>query len=176
MRNYDGLATVYDAQYAKEQNAKMKEALNSVNLREDSFVLDVGCGTGLLFEHVEGSVKLLVGLDISLEILKEAKKHMKRLPKIALVRADADFTPFLNRVFDGVFAITLLQNMPNPLLTLHEMRRMSKQRSTIVVTGLKKKFSQNGFIALIGEAGLKASVIKTNDKLKGYIAIIENEA
>ena len=175
MRNYDGLAKVYDAQYAEEQNAMMKESLNNVNLREDSFLLDVGCGTGLLFEHVGESIKLLVGLDVSLEILKEAKKHVKYLPKMALVRADADFTPFLKRVFDVVFAITLLQNMPHPLLTLHEMMRVSKQNSTIVVTGLKKKFSKNAFIALIREAGVKASVIKTNDKMKGYVATIENE-
>ena len=62
MGSYGGLATGYDALYKEEQNAKMKVILGKLKFRENSFVLDVGCGTGLLFEHVKESVRLLVGL------------------------------------------------------------------------------------------------------------------
>ncbi|MEM2936236.1 MAG: methyltransferase domain-containing protein [Candidatus Bathyarchaeia archaeon] len=171
IRKYDHSAKVYDAQYAEEQNAKIKVALSHLNLEEDSLVLDVGCGTGLLFEHLSDAVNLLVGLDLSSGILKEAKKRAKRFPKTALIRADADLAPFPNEIFDNVFAITLLQNMPNPLLTLQEMVRMSKASAIIVVTGLKKAYSQNVFIRLLEKAGLEAQIVEIDENLKGYVAL-----
>ncbi len=170
MRNYDSLAALYDAQYAEEQNAKIKAALNHVDLEEDSLVLDVGCGTGLLFEHVGGSIELLVGLDISLKILEKAKKRVKRFPNMTLIRADADFLPFSNDVFDEIFAITLLQNTPNPILTLNEMKRVGKRPLIIVVTGLKKDFTQKAFEGLLAKAELKASIV-AEEQLKGYVAV-----
>lgn len=173
MRNYNRSARVYDAQYAKEQGAKIEAALKHVVLKESSLVLDVGCGTGLLFEHVGESVELLVGLDISLRILQEAKKRVKRFREATLIRADADFMPFLNQVFDRIFAITLLQNTPDPLQTLHEMKRVSKHPSIMVATGLKKEFPQKAFIRLLEGAGLKPTVIRADARLRGSIAIIE---
>ncbi len=171
MRNYDYSAKVYDAQYREEQNAKIKVALSHLNLREDSLVLDVGCGTGLLLEHLGNSVGLLAGLDLSSGILKEAKKRAKRFPKTALIRADADFTPFPNGIFDMVFAITLLQNMPNPPLTLKEMARVGKASSIIVVTGLRKAYSQNAFRGLLEKAGLEVRIVETDKQLRGYVAL-----
>jgi len=171
MHNYDSSAKVYDAQYAEEQNAKIKAALSHSNLGEDSLVLDVGCGTGLLFEHLGNSVGLLVGLDLSSGILKEAKKRAKRFPRTALIRADADYTPFPNEIFDGVFAITLLQNMPNPPLTLQEIVRVSKASSVIVVTGLRKAYSQDAFKRLLEKAGLETHIMETNRQLRGYVAL-----
>jgi len=171
MYHYNSLAPVYDAQYGGEQDAKMKAALSSINLKEDSLVLDAGCGTGLLFEHVGRSVKLLVGLDVSSRILREAKKRVKQLPMIAVVRADADFTPFRNDVFDATFAMTLLQNVPDPLVTLREMKRVSKNRAFFVVSGLKKRFSREAFVELLQRARLEVSVIESSGELKGHVAV-----
>ena len=175
MRSYDRLAAVYDAQYAEEQNAKIKAALNHVNLKGDSLVLDAGCGTGLLFEHIGGSIKLLVGLDISSRILEKAKNRAKRFSNVALIRADADFLPFSDDVFDGIFAITLLQNTPNPVLTLQEMKRVGKHPSIIVVTGLKKEFSQKAFEGLLAKAGLKAFIVESEEQLKGHVALCQGQ-
>jgi len=148
----------------------MEAALNSVSLNKHSFVLDAGCGTGLLFKHTK-LAKLIVDLDVSLKILKKAKKRVKQLSKVAVIRADADFLPFQNNVFDVTFAITLLQNMPDPSVTLAEMKRVSKDQATIVVTGLKKKFSHEILVKLLYKAGLHISVMKTNSQINGAIAI-----
>jgi len=171
MRNYNRLAAAYDVLYAEEQNKKMKTALSHVHIKEGSFMLDLGCGTGLLFEHVKSRAKLLVGLDTSTRILRESKKRARQFPNTAIIRADADFTPFPDETFDIVYAITLLQNMPNPLSTLYETKRVSKRRSIIVVTGLKKGFSQDAFTRLLKRAELKISNMKTNDQLKEYIVV-----
>ena len=171
IRNYDHSASVYDNQYAEEQNAKIEAALNGISLSKYSYVLDAGCGTGLLFKHIEKSAKLIVDLDVSLKILKKAKKRVNQLSKVVVLRADADFLPFQNNVFDVAFAITLLQNMPDPLVTLAEIKRVSKENATIVITGLKKKFSQEVFVKLLCKAGLHVSVMKMNSQINGAIAI-----
>jgi len=171
IRHYDQLSKVYDAQYSEEQEAKIKAALNGLELRNKNVVLDAGCGTGLLFHHIAKKVKLVAGLDFSSHVLREAKKRTKQLHNIALLKADADQTPFQNQTFDTVFAITLLQNTPNAAHTLEEIKRLSKNQAAIVATGLKKRFTQESFTNLLQQAKLNIKVLKTNEKLKGYVAI-----
>ncbi len=175
MRHYDHLAQVYDAQYLEEQNAKIEAALNDTQLSQNALVLDIGCGTGLLLQSIAKSAKLVVGIDASSKILQEARIRTKQLPNTAIIRADADYTPLQNETFDHVFAMTLLQNIPNPTETLREIKRVSKPQSTIVVTGLKKKFTQKCFIKLLKKAGLTISILKTNPQLKGHLAVCNKQ-
>lgn len=173
IRGYDSSAAVYEMQYVEEQNAQIKAALSHVPIKKTNFVLDLGCGTGILFEHIGKSVELLVGLDSSSGILLEAKKHVKQFSSASLVRADADYAPFRNQVFDRVFAITLLQNMPIPSRTLNEIKRISKPHALIVVTGLKKKFHRKTFVNMLAKAKLNPLVV-LNGELKGYVAVCKS--
>jgi ubiquinone/menaquinone biosynthesis C-methylase UbiE len=171
MRHYDHSASVYDVQYAEEQEAKIKAALNGLKLKKGSSVLDVGCGTGLLFPHVAEDADLLVGLDFSSEILRQARKRAKQYSSVAILRADADFLPFPDRTFDVIFAITLLQNMPDPLRGLYEIRRVARSEAALVATGLKKEFSWEEFAQLLKRAKLEIAFMKVDEQLKGYVAV-----
>jgi len=171
MRHYDQLAAVYDAQYYEEQEAKIKAALVEFNLTKENLILDAGCGTGLLFSHTAEKGKLIVGVDISACILKEAKKRVEEYSNTAIVRADTDHMPFSNETFDVVFAITLLQNTPKPHQTLHEMKRVTKQNALIVVTGLRKAFSRKEFARLLRQVELKIKVLRLDENLKEYVAV-----
>jgi len=171
MRYYDQSAAVYDAQYYEEQEAKIRVALAELNLTKENLILDAGCGTGLLFPQVAERVKLVVGVDISSRIVKEAKKRVEEYSNTAVIIADTDYTPFPNDIFDAVFAVTLLQNMPEPPQTLNEMKRVTKQNATIVATGLKKAFSRKEFIRLLRGAGLKIKVLRLDENFKEYVAI-----
>jgi ubiquinone/menaquinone biosynthesis C-methylase UbiE len=173
---YDYIAPFYDQIYNEEQKAKIDVALRHVNPVKESVILDAGCGTGFLFKCLSEKAKLLVGLDTSPGILKEAKKLAKSFPNVHLIRADADFMPFPKGIFDVVFALTLLQNMPNHLWTLNELKRVGKATSTSVITAFKKyrkyrHFVQTTFVALLDTAEFKVSVIENNEKLKDYIAV-----
>ena len=170
MRRYDHSASVYDTQYTDEQEAKIKAALNILRLKKDSLVLDVGCGTGLLFPYIAEDSDLLVGLDFS-KILGQARKRAKQFLNVAVLRADADFLPFPDNTFDVVFAITLLQNMPDPLRGLYEIRRVAQSKAAVVATGLKKEFYREEFTQLLKRAKLKVSVVKADEQLRGYVAI-----
>lgn len=174
MRHYDLQAEIYDIQYVGEQNAKIENILKSMKLMPKEQVLDLGCGTGFLFPHLSEKVGLVVGLDVSHVALQEAKKRSKRFSNILLVRADADNTPFVDHVFDKVFAITVLQNMPDPTKTIKEMKRAGKPQATFALTGLKKKFTQADYVGLLESNRLKIVELSTSQQLKGYTAVCTN--
>jgi len=170
LRRYNQSAAVYDAQYYEEQQAKIKTALASITIRKEDFILDVGCGTALLFPHLAEKTKFIVGVDVSKGILEKAKTRVKLFQNSAIVLADSDFLPFKALSFHVAFAITILQNTPQPLRTLGEMKRVTKKQASIVVTGLKKSFSRRDFKQVLKEAGLEIKVLKLDENRKEYIA------
>lgn len=174
MRYYDELAVAYDTLHGDEQDLKIELALDAVRSRDSDLVLDVGCGTGLLFDHIEESVGQIVGVDFSPGILKVAAERCRNLRKgykVSMIRADADSLPFPEEIFDKVFAFTLLQNMPDPVMTLQETMRVARTDSMIVITGLKKFFSEERIKSVLGAAGLEVSLTRTVNQAQDLIAV-----
>jgi ubiquinone/menaquinone biosynthesis C-methylase UbiE len=170
MHRYDLTSHIYDMQYAEEQTAKIRAALEDVKIEKQSMVLDAGCGTGLLFGYVADKAEKTVGLDVSRKILLQAKKRAKNFQNIHLILADADNMPLNENIFSHVFSITLIQNMPNPAKTLNEIRRVAKENAIIVVTGMKKAFTLEEFEKLLLDAGLNIIALK-DEGLKCYVAV-----
>jgi ubiquinone/menaquinone biosynthesis C-methylase UbiE len=165
MRRYDATASMYNARYAEVQTAKIEAGLKHLKKELCGPVLDVGCGTGILFDYVTDDADTIVGLDFSGKTLLEAKKHLRdgNLANVHLVRGDADNMPFSDDAFSHVFAMTILQNSPNPIDTLTEITRVSQNHAVFVITGLKKIFNEQAFKQLLKNARLKvAGVEKEN--------------
>jgi len=170
MKRYDLTAHIYDMRYAEEQTGKIEAAIESTNMEKEGSVLDVGCGTGLLFNYVANKAKTIVGLDISRKILLHAKERAKKFPNVHLILADADNMPVKEGIFSHLFAVTLIQNIPSPFKTLNEVKRVTQENAFMVVTGLKKKFPIEIFKRLLQNAGLNVIALK-NEGLKCHIAV-----
>jgi ubiquinone/menaquinone biosynthesis C-methylase UbiE len=170
MKRYNLTAHIYDMQYAEEQNAKIQAVMQNIKMEKESSVLDVGCGTGLLFNCVANKAKTIVGLDISRKILLQAKERTKKFPNVHLILADADNMPLKEGTFSHLFAITLIQNVPSPFKTLNEVKRVTQENAFMVVTGLKKKFSVEVFKSLLQNASLNVITLKS-ESLKCYVAV-----
>src|SRR5208337_992237 len=97
MGRYDVTARIYDMRYAEEQAAKIEEALNHVEVKARA-VLDIGCGTGILFSYVADEAQMTVGVDVSIKTLLEARKRARNHPSVYLVCADADNMPLRDKV------------------------------------------------------------------------------
>jgi len=170
MQRYDLTAHIYDIQYAEEQAAKIEAALEGLKIEKNDHALDAGCGTGILFEYVADKAETTVGLDISRKILLHAKERAKNFRGVCLILADADNVPLKDNTFSYIFAFTLIQNMPDPVKALNEMGRVAKEDAVIVVTGLKKAFTLQGFEEFLRNAELNTVVLK-NEGLKCYVAV-----
>lgn len=167
---YNITSNSYDEQYAEEQNAKYAAALKTLNDLSGN-VLDVGCGSGLFFSQIATKTQLIVGVDISHNLLIKAKAQAKQLSNVHIVQADADHLPFKNGVFSLIFSFTVLQNMPKPKETLLEFKRQAKPDGKIVVTGLKKAFELTDFLDLFEAAELRMISFIDDEDLKCYVAV-----
>ncbi len=169
MRSYDSTADIYDSRYADEQEAKYKAALEKVE--PYGLVLDVGCGSGLLFKHLSSPTPEIVGADSSRKLLSEVRKKYRAWKNIHLLRADVDNLPLKDDQFDFIFAFTVLQNMPEPIATLKELRRVVKPGANVVVTGLKKVFSPNSFQRMANDSGLCQVSFVDENSLNCYVIV-----
>ena len=171
MKRYDSSAYVYDVQYQEEQEAKIRTALTEINLTRKDTIIDLGCGTGQLLPHILNSVKLVVCVDVSRNLLAQTKTRTQHRRQVVLLRADADNLPFQPHKLDVAFAITLLQNMPSPIRTLNEMKRVTREDGIFVVTGLKKCFSEQQFEQLLKQARFEINSLKLDEAQREYIAV-----
>ena len=149
-RRYDLTAYMYDRRYREIQREKYETVL--ANVTSVDRVLDLGCGTGMLLSPLEKKARLVVGVDMSAEMLREAKKRATGTP---LVLADADHLPFADGSFDMVVSVTLLQNMPDPGKTVRELARVLRSDGKAIITSLKHKHSPEQLKAWAAAADLE---------------------
>lgn len=170
-QSYDITSDMYDERYKEEQSRKYCRALQNIDVKGMT-VLDLGCGSGLFFNEVASKAKTIIGVDISLRLLKKAKEKAEVHSNIIVLQVDADHLPFCNESFEGIFAYTVFQNMPRPKETLKELERVSKCKGKIVVSGLKKVFSLDAFMDLLEDSKLNLITFIDDENLNCYIAVL----
>jgi ubiquinone/menaquinone biosynthesis C-methylase UbiE len=171
VKKYDDSSITYDNQYLEDQIRKIRTIIMLLGLKNSSLVLDVGCGTGILFAMIERETQSIVGIDTSLGMLKIAKHKSRDFPSVSIIRADADFPPFREEIFDAVFLVTLLQNMANPLLTLQKIYAVGKKTAKYAITGISKIFSKRRFTELLHNADFEISILRIDNNIKEIISI-----
>jgi ubiquinone/menaquinone biosynthesis C-methylase UbiE len=171
MKRYDLTAEMYEERYAEEQRVKYRKALENFDVAALA-VLDVGCGSGLFLSYVADRVEFFVGVDVSRKLLLGAKVRSVDFKNASVLQADADHLPFKEGVFGGVFAFTLLQNMPQPYETLSELGRVAISGGRIIASGLKKAFGIDGFMDVIKSSGLDLVSFLDDKLINCYIALL----
>lgn len=133
---------VYDSLYRNEQFAKYR-CLFELGVEFKGAVLDVGCGTALLYEYVISSYgetrAKYVCLDPDPEMLEIASTKMKS-PLTILIEGYAEELPLRSGVFDLVISIStwgVLSKIPGVLKELKEVLRAG---GVIIVTGHPKTY------------------------------------
>jgi len=136
---YNSIAKGYNELYGKEQLEKFEIIKDYIHGK----VLDVGCGTGIITSKIPDSI----GIDSSIELLKQSKKNR--------LLANAENLPFKNKVFDTVISLTVIQDTKNPQRVVNECERVGKN---IIITCLKRKKSKKWFSSLF--KNIKGKVIE----------------
>lgn len=98
-------------------------ANNFLDLKSTDRLLDLGCGAGLLTQHLVDKVGGLVGLDANREMMIHAAGERE----FVRVEAMADHLPFRNAIFDKIFCHSIFQYFPDyfyAAAVIAEMRRV----------------------------------------------------
>jgi ubiquinone/menaquinone biosynthesis C-methylase UbiE len=97
-------------------------------MQPDDVVLEIGCGTGDIAFFIADKCKKVVGIDISVEMIKvaNAKKNEVREKNIDFHEADAYYLPFDDSSFDKVLCCNVLQTMKQPERAIAQGLRVLK--------------------------------------------------
>jgi SAM-dependent methyltransferase len=139
--------------YPTDYSGQVQKAINFIGAKHDYFIegkarwlraflkargmtvthaLDIGCGVGLLHRYLRDFIPSLVGVDLSVEAIKEAKQ---RNPGNAYQAYDGARLPFPDGIFDLVLAVTVMHHVPTSQWShfVAEARRVLRRGGVFVV-------------------------------------------
>lgn len=145
---------------------RRRQAVAALDIRPDSQVLEVGCGTGLNFALSlarldAGRGGRLVGLDFSADMLERARRRVRRAgwTNVELVQADAT-TMDLGRTFDRILLAYSLTMIPDPRAALTRARAHLEPDGVLVVLDFGR-FGRWGPAGALMRAWLQANHVET---------------
>lgn len=107
---FDRLAPQWDADMVRKEPI-ISKILDNAGIRPGIHVLDVACGTGVLFpDYFSREVASLTAIDISPEMAKLARK---KFPNAKVLCGDVEQTVF-DRKFDAVVVYNAFPHFPDP--------------------------------------------------------------
>jgi ubiquinone/menaquinone biosynthesis C-methylase UbiE len=109
--------------------------LDLLKPKQGEIILDAGCGTGIFTNDILSSGSQVIGLDISLPMLIQAKKKFKEYP-FWIILADMLNLPFPGSSFDKVVSVTALEFVEDAKGAIGELFRITKRGGCIVVATL----------------------------------------
>jgi ubiquinone/menaquinone biosynthesis C-methylase UbiE len=178
IQKYNSTSHFYDKRYRQIQEEKFKIILDKINVN-GRVILDLGCGTGLLFEYIKNfllqkkEIKLnYVGVDISWNMLLEFKSKITKLgcnkntPNLIL--SDIDYLPLRNDIFSSLFALTSFQNLPSTKKGINELFRVSRNKANAKFSILRKNLDLDSLLSTLRNR-IKKLKITNNENLEDII-------
>ena len=120
---FDRCAPSWDEEQIRNEQV-IEKILNNGSIENDARVLDVACGTGVLFPDYIKRGAVVTAVDISPEMVKIARKNF---PHINVICGDVEEFDFAEK-FDSVMIYNAFPHFPNP-------QRLVERLSTLLVEG-----------------------------------------
>lgn len=122
IRFFDRCAPSWDAELVRNE-AVISAILDNAGIRAGMDVLDVACGTGVLFpDYLVRGVASLTAIDISPEMAKLAQQ---KFPQVKVLCGDAEQTDF-GRCFDAVMIYNAFPHFPEPARLIERLAKWVK--------------------------------------------------
>lgn len=143
---YNALSSSYDELYGEEQRVKYGRLFKNVG-KELGAVLDVGCGTGALFEYLITSgfkVTCYICMDVSDKIVELALKKLRTFKGggmlIDLIIADLTYPPFREEpAFNLIAMITVLKEDYNLASIVEKYVSRVREGGYLLYTVIRKE-------------------------------------
>lgn len=141
--NKDSIKEFFDSIAPKWDNEPIAEKeildiiLDNAGVNEKINVLDVACGTGVLFPYyLERNVKSITAIDLSPEMVKIAKS---KFPQANVICGDAE-NIILDKQFDAIMIYNAFPHFPEPEKVIESLSKALKTGGRFTIAhGLSKK-------------------------------------
>ena len=129
---YEGFCGKYIAEFEK------RKILETLDVRQGDFILDIGTGTGEYAIEMAKKGAVVIGIDISKEIVKKARSKCNSF-NVHFIVADAGNLPFKEEVkFDKIVGVGLIEYLNSEDFT--ELLKHLKSGGVAVFTGVANKY------------------------------------
>ena len=129
---FDRCAPNWDADQIPK-DAIINRILDNANVGENLDVLDVACGTGVLFPfYLERNVRTVTGIDISHEMARLAAEKHKDSENIRVICGDVEETRF-DKQFDSVMVYNAFRHFPDPERLIATLASLLKEGGRLTV-------------------------------------------
>jgi phosphatidylethanolamine/phosphatidyl-N-methylethanolamine N-methyltransferase len=133
-RVYSDFAHFYDRLFGRAFVDSEHQVIESLGLRPEHRVLEVGVGTGISLDAYPPYVHV-VGIDPSTDMLEHAhaKAREREMKNVELTVGDALNLDFPDNSFDFVCGFHMITVVPDPVRAMAEMCRVCKPGGRIVI-------------------------------------------
>ena len=125
---YDALAAEWDLMFTAVDLDFLSHIVNRLKVEPGMNILDLGCGTGILFDLLRrkvGDSGCITGVDFSIEMALKAHRNFP-FRNVNVVDADATMLPFKDDVFDMAVAFSAFPHFSDQQKALQETHRVLK--------------------------------------------------
>lgn len=125
---FDSLAAEWDLMFTATDLEFLRHLVDHLDFKEGWDILDLGCGTGILFDMLRrrvGSAGSVTGVDFSFEMAQKAHRNFP-FENVNVVDADAVNLPFADSTFDVAVAFSAFPHFSDQQKALDETHRVLK--------------------------------------------------
>ena len=160
---FDRCAPTWDAGMIKS-DVIIGQILDNAEIAEGMDILDVACGTGVMFDYyLQRNVASVTGIDIAPEMARIAAEKYASEPKIQVLCGDVEEHPF-NRKFDCIVVYNAFPHFPKPKHLIKRLASLLKEDGRLTIAhGMSREAIDNHHS---GEASKVSNGLMTADSLK----------
>lgn len=110
-------------------NTRFREVSKEIEATPNGKILDIGCADGLFTKVILDSsgAKQIIGIDVLKKSVDWAKKHWRKNKRMKFSLGNAHKLKFSSNSFDAVFALEVMEHVPQPQIVFKEIKRVLKK-------------------------------------------------
>ena len=164
---FDRAAATWDAELMKRDEI-IGAILDNAEVGEGMDILDVACGTGVMFEYyLARRAASVTGIDISLEMAKIAAGKFADEPRVQVICGDVEETVF-DRKFDRIVVYNAFPHFPEPKRLIRTLAGLLKENGKLTIAHGASREAIDGHHK--GSASKVSNGLMTADSLRKLFA------
>ena len=129
---FDRCAPSWDAEMIKNDEI-IGKILDNAEICEGQHILDVACGTGVMFDYyLARGAASVTGIDISPEMAKIAQSKYADNPKVQVICGDVEEAVF-DKKFDRIVVYNAFPHFPNPKRLIKRLSGLLKNEGRMTI-------------------------------------------
>ena len=135
---FDALAAEWDLMFTAEDLERLSRIVDRLGVKKGMDVLDLGCGTGVLFDMLRRKVTAagsVTGVDFSYQMAQQAHRNFP-FDNVNVVDADAVSLPFADSSFDMAVAFSAFPHFSDQQKAINETHRVLRNKARFYIIHL----------------------------------------